>query len=1482
METQRERSGEEEDLLARSTKKIKSAKVNFVEDFDHVMDENQDDFGSIPSDAFESDGGANDNGDGGDKCNSMANANLDAEVRSPRQTESTAPSFRDMVRGDSRAKTFDEEDIFGVLTENEGLIEVSTVDSWPALRTSPKMKQFLHFKWRNCLIVKLLGRNIGYKTLQTRVTNMWKPRGHLELIDLGEGFFVAKFSLEEDLQFALAEGPWVIFGHYLTVRRWRPDFRPSEAVINSTAAWIRFPELPTEYFDERFLLALGNTIGRAIKVDKTTHFAFRGKFARVCVEIDLNKKLVPNVMVDDRWTRVEYEGLPLFCFHCGYIEHRDCSDFKAQIVETNSKGDAETHANAIEVNGGTHSNQVEEQGVGAVGSRFAALANIPEQDSVIPITKDGDGLGLGATTHQSTHMAWKVRGTSGGKSGHVPKNKNQDKENMMSRETRMVEGIDGSTIQGNKAIELGHEESSSFSTRPIRNWETSTEVVDVDALDCGDMIIDGQMRLGNSMVDGTKNAFKHPSSMKSSDYRNRDPPNSDNLSFVPETQHLDGDFRIADPIGFSGGLWICWEAQHVSLEILYTSTQVIHAIVRVPGETEWLLSAVYASPLLTVRKKLWDQMEEFALVVRLPWMMLGDFNDISNSSEKFGGATTSIDRCLRFNTMVTNCGLLDLGFQGPTYTWTNRRQGRHRIHERLDRALSNVEWRLRFPEAIVKHLPRFYSDHCPILVQYTGIDLVKLNVGCPTLATEQFQPLDAPITLEELVRDAFDNGCFPEELNETLLVFIPKVQHPEYLKQFRPISLCCVAYKVITKVLVNRIRPHLGDLIAPTQVSFIPGRQAADNILLAQELIYTIRRCSSKNGLMAVKIDLAKAYDRVNWSFLRDTLREFGFSDKWIRLIMFCVESSKMAVLWNGEKLDSFLPQRGLRQGDPPSPYLFVLCMERLGHLIDREVRTGAWKPIKAGRNCPGISYLFFVDDLFLFSRADPSQATVIKHVLDEFCMASGAKISLEKSKLFVSPKARGSGRDMSSLLGITGSDNLGKYLGVPLIHGRVTKATFKEIIEKVQSMLSSWKSRFLSLAGRATLISSVTTSIPAYNMMTMALPKNVTRSLDSLNNRFLWGGNEQKRGVHLVSWEDVCRPKRMGGLGLRRMELHNIALLQKTAWRFITEEDSLWVKFIKAKYRVRDDVFNFIRNRQGTSASWSYTWKGIMKALTYLEHGLKWRIGNGSLVRFWTDPWLLNEPILQVIDSYSQVNDTEVFVRDYRHTEGGWDSDKLFQELPLDLALKILGYPIPRLLEVKDRRIWKYTANGVFNTQSAYLASIDEEVDDAHSGWKWFWRLPALARWLHFLWLVRRGRLLTNSLRASWGLGDALCRLCGVTEKSIMHTLRDCTHAYKVWVALGKMPDNESFFEWVDANLLFTELHGDVEWRVIFIVTLWRLWTRRCDFVMKNGEIGLEEGALVALILHSAGEVMQNLVRETRLRETFETCGSLGAMVSS
>lgn len=163
---------------------------------------------------------------------------------------------------------------------------------------------------------------------------------------------------------------------------------------------------------------------------------------------------------------------------------------------------------------------------------------------------------------------------------------------------------------------------------------------------------------------------------------------------------------------------------------------------------------------------------------------------------------------------------------------------------------------------------------------------------------------------------------------------IPKIDEPVTLRDFRPISLCNVLLKLISKVLVRKIRPFLDDLIGPLQSSFIPNRGPADNALITQELVHYMHKKKGKGCSLMFKIDFEKAYDRVDWNFLQLTLSEFGFPPHVVDLIMSCTTSSSLALKWNGEKLDSFAPTRGLRQGDPMSSYLILLCMEKLALLI--------------------------------------------------------------------------------------------------------------------------------------------------------------------------------------------------------------------------------------------------------------------------------------------------------------------------------------------------------------------------------------------------------------------------------------------------------------------------------------------------------------------------------------------------------------------
>ncbi|XVF74117.1 hypothetical protein PTKIN_Ptkin13bG0034500 [Pterospermum kingtungense] len=202
-------------------------------------------------------------------------------------------------------------------------------------------------------------------------------------------------------------------------------------------------------------------------------------------------------------------------------------------------------------------------------------------------------------------------------------------------------------------------------------------------------------------------------------------------------------------------------------------------------------------------------------------------------------------------------------------------------------------------------------------------------------------------TLWEFAREFYRTGVLQEGVNDTYLVLIPKVSSPERVNQLRPISLCNVCYKVITKAMTNRLKKILPEVIGPYQSSFVPGRQISDNILIYQKVLHSMRKKKGKVGSMILKIDLEKAYDRLSWDFIRDTLFEIGLTQDWVRNIMACVEMSRLAILWNGEKLDWIKPKRGVRQGDSISPYLFVLCIERLSHMICAASDQGEWKGIR-------------------------------------------------------------------------------------------------------------------------------------------------------------------------------------------------------------------------------------------------------------------------------------------------------------------------------------------------------------------------------------------------------------------------------------------------------------------------------------------------------------------------------------------------------
>jgi hypothetical protein len=370
----------------------------------------------------------------------------------------------------------------------------------------------------------------------------------------------------------------------------------------------------------------------------------------------------------------------------------------------------------------------------------------------------------------------------------------------------------------------------------------------------------------------------------------------------------------------------------------------------------------------------------------------------------------------------------------------------------------------------------------------------------------------------ESLQEFYDQKAFERSLNSTFVVLIPKKVGASDVRDFRPISLTSSIYKIISKVLANRLREVLGSLLSPSQNAFIQNRQIQDSVLIASESLDS-RQKSGVPGLIC-KLDLEKTYDHVNWNFLIYLMERCGFGAKWCNWIRFCISSVRFSVLINGTPCGFFPSSRGLRQGDSLSPLLFVLAMEALSRLMDRAVERGyieGFSMDHSNASALRVSHMFFADDTLVFCGAVRDQLYHLKGVLLCFEAVSGLRINLGKSEIvLVGPVL-----DVEALAHVLGGRTASlpmKYLGLPLGARYKSKEIWNPILEKMERRLAGWKRSYLSKGGRLTLIKSTLSSLPTYFLSLFPVPSSVAHRIEKLQRDFLWGGIGDEFKYHLVN----------------------------------------------------------------------------------------------------------------------------------------------------------------------------------------------------------------------------------------------------------------------------------------------------------------------------------------------------------------------------
>lgn len=364
--------------------------------------------------------------------------------------------------------------------------------------------------------------------------------------------------------------------------------------------------------------------------------------------------------------------------------------------------------------------------------------------------------------------------------------------------------------------------------------------------------------------------------------------------------------------------------------------------------------------------------------------------------------------------------------------------------------------------------------------------------------------------LRQVVEDSRISGQILASFNSTFIALIPKSDNALSLNEYKPISLCNCIYKVVSKIIARRLKVILSEHISKEQFGFLEGRQIHEAIGVAREGLHSLQTKNLKG--LVLKIDLSKAYDKVSWLYIILLLTHLGFGIAFIRWIMSCITTVSFSVLINGATSPFFHVERGLRQGCPLSPLLFLLVTEGLSRAIKEAKAQGRFKGVQIVQNL-FITHLLFVDDVLIFCSGTRGDTRVLQEILDLFSKVIGMEINAEKSTLSTHLLRHEEVEELTRVFpfNTTCLDEGLTYLGFSLKANMHLKKDWSWLIGKVKKRLKVWSHKWLSRAGRLVLVKSVLEAIPVYWMFLSWIPKGILERVRRICFRFLWSGKKDE-----------------------------------------------------------------------------------------------------------------------------------------------------------------------------------------------------------------------------------------------------------------------------------------------------------------------------------------------------------------------------------